>query len=253
LSSAGWDWTNPPVKITLAQGDVHLWRVCLNQPGPVVARLAGYLSEDEIERSASYRFSHLRRRFQVGRGVLREIISRYLRIAPNSLRFTYGEYGKSDLVPDQNPGDIRFNLAHSGETALYAITFNRSIGVDLEASRPIPDQDQLARRNFSPMEFSDYIGLEPTEKSPAFYRCWTRKEAFIKAVGKGLSFPLDQFDVSLLPDQPARLIAVRGDEWSASQWSMAEPVLGPGYVAALVIEGSLARIHCYDWRGFSDD
>lgn len=241
-------WLSPPAGLALEDDDVHVWRADLDQPEPFIRQLAGALSDDERERADRFRFDVHRNHFIVGRGLLREILGRYLNLEPGRLQFCYGQQGKPGLLNSDGDPGLRFNLAHSGQLALCAVTRNREIGVDLEYVRPVLDMDLVAERNFSPRENSVLQALPASERQLAFFNCWTRKEAYIKAIGEGLSRPLDQFDVSLAPGEPARLLWVAGNPQEASCWSLRELAVAAGYVAALAVEGQDWSLTCRQWQ-----
>jgi 4'-phosphopantetheinyl transferase len=170
-------------------------------PGPgALETLRCWLSEDEHRRAARFRFARDRRRFIVGRARLRELLGARLGMPPESIALAYGRHGKPALGGRLARSGWRFNVSHSGEVALYAFSRgDAEIGVDLEAVRPLPEADRIAAGFFSPRESEAYARLAPHEKCAGFFRCWTRKEAFVKALGGGLSIPLDAFDASRDP------------------------------------------------------
>jgi 4'-phosphopantetheinyl transferase len=205
------------------------------------------LSADEAQRAARYGFARDRRRFVVARATLRILLGRYLNLEPGRVRFCYGTHGKPALDALQCEGDLRFSLAHSEDLALYAIASGREVGVDLEWVRPLADLRQIAETFFSARERAALFELEPAHRPEAFYACWTRKEAYLKARGEGLALPLDQFDVSLAPGEPARLLGVRGDPRERQRWSLHALAPAAGCVAALAVEGhrwKLGRWQC---------
>lgn len=241
-------WLPPPAQFTLKDDDVHVWRAGLEQPEGLIRQLRQTLSAEEQERADRFRFDVHRNHFIVGRGLLREIIGRYLNVEPGRLQFCYGPQGKPGILNSDGDPGLRFNLAHSGQLALCAVTRNREIGVDLEYVRPVLDMDLVAERNFSPRENAVLQALPASERQLAFFNCWTRKEAYIKAIGEGLSRPLDQFDVSLAPGEPARLLWVAGNPQEASCWSLRELAVAAGYVAALAVEGQDWSLTCRQWQ-----
>jgi 4'-phosphopantetheinyl transferase len=226
-------WPPGPNSPVLDPQTIHVWQADLTVPAAHLARYEAWLAGDERERAARFRFERDRNRYIAGRGMLRLLIGRYLQQAPEALDFSYSKYNKPGL-----PGsELQFNLAHSGELALFAFGLHDALGVDLEAERPLRDALAIARRFFSPSERESLASLPEDQQASAFFRCWTRKEAFIKAVGEGLSYPLDGFDVTLLPGEPARLLTVRGSEDEARSWTVRHLEPAPGYVAALVARG----------------
>ena len=176
--------TLPP---PLGQGRVHVWTVALDGPAERPGRLGACLSPDETTRARRFHFEVHRRRFTVARGALRHLLGAYLRRSPESLVFRYGHRGKPELP---EAPELSFNLSHSEERALLAVSHVAALGVDIERLRPMDDMEAIARRFFSPPEHAALMALAPGERVAGFFRCWTRKEAYLKAVGEGLAIPL---------------------------------------------------------------
>jgi 4'-phosphopantetheinyl transferase len=218
--------------------DVRL--VPLDLPPERLADLERLLSPDERARAARYRFPRDRDRFMAGRGSLREILGAYLDAEPAGVELAYGPHGKPHLAGKK--GTLGFNLAHADGLAVVAAGRGRRIGVDIEAVRPTGDLEDLARHAFSPVELEVFRGLPFLARMRAFYHCWTRKEAYVKALGTGFSTALDAFDVSLSPDEPARLLAVRDGGPGPDCWVLEDLPVGPGFAAALAFDGGPARI-----------
>jgi 4'-phosphopantetheinyl transferase len=233
--------------LTLHKDEIHVWRVCLDQPQFTFQYLAQTLSQDEQIRAKNYCFERDRRRFITGRGMLRLILSSYLQIDPIHVRFRYGDHGKPMLNDVFSADGLHFNLSHSEELALYAITTERSIGIDLEKAHPIPEVESIAKQFFSPSESATLSGLPAITKVEAFFNCWTRKEAYLKARGEGFARALDQFDVSMIPGEPAALLRVEGDSQEAARWSLRAITPAPGYVAALAVLGHDWKIVYWQW------
>jgi len=198
-------------------------------------------------RARRFVFEQHRRHFIVGRGLLRLILSHYLEIEPGRLEFEYGPQGKPELAGAAASSELNFNLSHSGGLALYAVTYNRQIGVDIEAIRQLEDMEAIAYRFFSAAEYTALMALAPEERPVGFFNCWTRKEAYIKAVGDGLMYPLEKFDVSLQPGQAAKLLRVQNDPAAVSRWSLQHLEPAPGYVGALAVAGSVGQLNCWQW------
>lgn len=177
----------------------------------------------------------------MARGMLRAILGRYLEIKPQCVRFHYKPGGKPALCDDQGRQRPHFNLSHSADVCLVAITPRQELGVDVEFLRPLPHVEKLAERYFSPAEYAVFSRVPANQKPVAFWNCWTRKEAYIKAIGEGLCVPLNRFEVSLLPGEPARFLSLDGDPKKASHWSLfhLEPL--PNLLGALAVPGQ-------DWR-----
>jgi 4'-phosphopantetheinyl transferase len=189
------------------------------------------LSPDEGERASRLGSERLRTAFTLSRGILRVLLGRYLATEPNCIRFAYGPRGKPRLSLPETP--LEFNLAHSGKFVTFAFAVGCQLGVDIEEVRPIPDQEDLVRRMFSREECEEWLSLDLSQRNVAFFRCWTRKEAYIKALGDGLSAPLDSFRVSFMPGVPASLIEAAGDLDAGTKWSLRSLAPVAGYVGAL--------------------
>lgn len=206
------------------------------------------LDGNERVRAERFYFRRDRNHFIVAHGLLRLILSRYLNIEPSDLRFCYSPYGKPMLAKEFDGDRLRFNLSHSHGLALYAVTRARELGIDIERIRPDLTYEQLAERFFSPREVAALRAVPTSRRLGAFFSCWTRKEAYIKARGEGLSFPLDHFDVSLAPGEPATLLSTIGDPLETRRWSLRELDLAPGYAAALAVEGHDWRLKFWQWQ-----
>lgn len=227
----------------LSPGEVHLWQAWLDLSPDKIRLLEGLLSNDELERARRFHFQRHRQQFVARRGMLRMIIGAYLSAEPESLRFSYSEFGKPDLaLPLQSDG-LLFNLSSSGGLALYAFAQRRQVGVDVEKVRQDFEHERIGRF-FSLREQSALLSLPAEQRAQAFFNCWTRKEAFIKAHGEGLSLPLDQFDVSIASGDEARLLATRFDPGEAERWTLQHLSPAPGYVGALAVEGSGWQLEC---------
>ncbi len=237
--------THPP---PLTTDDVHVWRIALELGDPILMRLRDTLADDERQRADRFHFEKDRRHFTAARGAMRLLLAGYLSRCPNDVRFAYGNYGKPRLMDADNASDLRFNLSHSHGLALLAVTRGRDIGVDIERLRDMErDGEALAERFFSPREAARLRSLPPELRREAFFHCWTRKEAYIKAQGKGLSLPLDQFDVSLHPHEPAALLATQHDPQEVQRWSLQSLFPGEEYIGALAVQGHSWRLWCGEW------
>lgn len=229
--------------------DVHVWRAELDHPSARMLHLMQTLSDDERARAARFHFERDRRRFVVRRAAVRVILGRYLGIKPDEVRFDYGPHGRPHLAEDLGGGALQFSLTHSHELALCAVAENRTVGIDLEHSRPLPNLARVAAEVLSASEYAIWRRLPPGQRQHAFYLCWTRKEAYLKAVGSGLSRSMKQLDVTLTPGKPARLLRAEGDAEGTRRWSVETLAPGPDYVAALVVEGHGWQLTCwnYEW------
>lgn len=230
-------WTTPTLPVTLADDEVHIWRASLKQPAERVQTLRQTLTTDERERAGRFHFQRDHDHFIVARGFLRSLLGLYLNSRPEVFRFTYTSYGKPVLSEPAPQKKLCFNVSHSHESVVYAFTWGREIGVDVEYHRPDVASEEIAERFFSENEVRDLFGLPEAQRAGAFFNCWTRKEAYIKARGEGLSHPLHQFDVSLRPGEPAALLATRGDPDELSRWTITAFDTEENYSAAVVVEG----------------
>jgi 4'-phosphopantetheinyl transferase len=230
-------WSPAPESLSLSSGEVHVWRASLAQPVEAQERFLRTLDLEERERASRFHFEKHRRRFIVGRGVLRLLLGRYLEIAPEAVRFAYGPYGKPSLGGEHGASRLRFNASHSHELAVYGFVQEREIGVDVEYVKDDFQSEEIAVRFFSAREVQTLTALPKDERHAAFFRCWTRKEAYIKAIGSGLSHPLDQFDVTLTADEPAALLRDAQDAEAAAQWEMFNLEFAERYKGALIVEG----------------
>lgn len=234
----------PPV---LPPDEVHVWRVPLEQPASVLGRLRALLDEGELSRAERFHFARDRDHFVVARGVLRTLLGSYLGVGPAALSFAYNPFGKPSLKDEGDAPPVRFNLSHSHGLALCAFARERELGVDVERVRAEFAGDEIAEHFFAAREVAALRGLGPDQKTEAFFNCWTRKEAYIKAIGEGLSHPLESFTVSLRPGEPAALLSVEGDPAETRRWSLTALEPAPGYVAALVVERPGWRLNCFEW------
>ena len=220
----------------LANG-VHVWAFGLDlAPGRLEA-LRRWLSSDERQRAARFRFPRDRDRFVAARGQLREILARYLRTTPDALDFAYGPQGKPRLAGHDA---LRFNLSHSADQALLGVARGQDVGIDLERIAPGVDCERLAVHFFSAAEAAALMAMPVAARPRAFFAGWTRKEAFIKALGGGLAVPLADFDVSLDPAGPARLLRTAWDPQEAAHWSLQAVEAPAGFVAAMAVRGAPA-------------
>ena len=231
------EWRAAPERPAAVAGEVHVWRASLD----AASDCDGTLSPDERARAARFRFDRDRRRYVAGRGLLRTLLARYTGADPAALRFSYGEYGKPGL-----DGAPRFNVAHADAVWLCAVTEFAEVGADVEPIAPFDEMDDVAAEMFSAAECGVYGALPPDRRVDAFAACWTRKEAFIKAIGEGLSFPLARFDVTLAPDEPASLLRIDGCPAAAARWCMTSASPARGYAAAIVASAPVHRFRFFD-------
>lgn len=228
-------------------GDVHLWVVRLDPPDAHVSTLRRLLDDDERARTERFRFDVHRRRFTVGRGFQRLVLGAYLGVEPAAIRYAYGPMGKPALADATPGGPLFFNLSNSEEMALLGLVREREIGVDIEKIVNLTDLEALAARVMSANESRTLSALSDDLRHEGFFRCWTRKEAYLKAVGDGLAAPLDSVEVTLAPDEPACISAIKGSKETAEAWDLfhLEPV--DGYIGAVAIESGPWQLSCWSF------
>ena len=226
---------------------VHVWRVYLDLAKIQRESLLGMLSADEVERAGSFHFERDQKCFIVARGMLRKILGQYLGKNPHKLRFEYTSHGKPVLAGKPSHDALRFNLSHSGSFALYAITRGRNIGIDLEYKNDDVAVEQIAQRFFSKGEISSLERIHENKRNEVFFQYWTRKEAFLKATGQGLSFPMERVDVSLISGLSLSPITLLGDKRESSRWYVQDLFPGGGYAAAIAVEGGHCDLSCWHY------
>ena len=231
----------------LGQDEVHVCIASLDRPQSDMKYFENILADDEINRASRFHFHRDRERFIAGRGLLRVILSSYMGASPGEIIFTYGKRGKPALQPQVGGPAIEFNLAHTHEMAIYAVTQDQPVGVDIEFIQADFPVEAVATKFFSVAELSTLQALPRKLRVEAFFKCWTRKEAFIKALGDGLSCPLADFDVSLTPGEAAKLLHVGWAPEETSRWCIEDINAGAGCAAAVVFSGSLRRLHVSHW------
>jgi 4'-phosphopantetheinyl transferase len=238
-------WLNPSNSLTLSDEEAQVWRADLDLNESVQNSFLKLLSPDEKIRAQKFRFAKDSRNFIAARGILRSLIGKYLEIRPADISFQYSKFGKPSLADKYS---LQFNISHSQNIALFAFTKKLNIGVDVEFVNPDIEAKDIAANFFSKNEIMNLLALPEHEQPLGFFNCWTRKEAFIKAVGEGLSFPLDKFEVSLEPNRPAKLLATHWDPKAVSKWTMYSMSPGANFVGSLVIEGIVEQVKCWNWQ-----
>lgn len=224
--------------------EVHVWAVWLTAPDEVSGAYRALLLPEETARADRFAFEHLKRHYEVSQGALRLLLARYLNCHPRHLAFTFGAKGKPALRSESH---LRFNLSNSADLALYAFAVDCEIGVDVEEVREIPDLEHIASRFFCRAEAAELLSIGgKLAREEAFFRCWTRKEAYIKAVGNGLYLPLDQFQVTLLTDDPPRFVHIGKSAKAGDEWTLQNLEPAPGYVGALAYHAGARNISFHE-------
>jgi 4'-phosphopantetheinyl transferase len=240
-------WQTAPEPVMLPPGEVHVWRADLDVGAAALPGLRATLSADEQARAERFHSPVDGARYTAARGILRALLARYLRTPADDLRFCTNAHGKPALIPGNGTQDLRFNLSHSHGLALLAFAFDREVGVDLEYVRPSRTDDGVAERFFSAEEVAALRALPESAQTEAFFHCWTRKEAYIKARGGGLSIDLTRFTVSLAPTPMTNLPITAHDGHEASGWSLRALAPADGYVAAVAAEGADWSLALWQW------
>lgn len=240
-------WQAAPIGLTFPSDRIDIWRLCLDSLESPEPDFSGILSPDESARASRFHFEDDRKRFVRCRIGLRTLLGSYLDIPPAEIRFRHGSNGKPEIADLEDSRGLRFNVANSHSLALIAFSSGRAIGVDIEQVRPALQYVEIARRFFSVREVQALFALPANKRQQAFFACWTRKEAFLKATGKGLSYPLSEFSVSVDPDGPAELREVGGNPDAVTHWSLADVRPAEGYVGTLAFEGAPCRIERWCW------
>jgi 4'-phosphopantetheinyl transferase len=228
-------WPLPSGKLPLGAADIHVWAARLDAPAEFLSRCAALLAPDEQERAARFRFDQHRHRFIFGRAILRSLLGGYLNCPAQNVQFSYGPHGKPLLAKEFSQSDMHFNLAHSEDLALFAVTRRAPVGIDVEQIRPVADAADLVERFFSPRENALFRQLFEDQKSIAFFTLWTRKEAWLKAFGEGIAHSLNRVEVTFLPDEPARLLALPKESGSLSDWTLHQLIPAPGFIGAVAL------------------
>jgi len=241
-------WLVPPDALTLIQDEVHVWRASIDIPDEQIEELINTLSPDERKRSEKYHFRRDRQNFVAARGILRNILAGYLGTEPEKIIFSYSPYGKPFLSGPFSNRDLSFNLSHAKYLAMYAVTLKRKVGIDIEYPQQEFQWNDIVERFFSPLEKTELLALPEKNRHRAFFTYWTRKEAFLKANGTGLSTEIKDINVTLKHERSSYLLrpgcALREDDY----WSLIDLNPGFGYLAALAAEGDGLRVRCWQWR-----
>ena len=245
---SNWQSTSdPPI---LGRDEVHIWRANLDVSAKEIDKYSDYLSNDEIVRANKFRFPEHRQRFVAARGILRQLLANYLNIRPEKVVFDYGDRGKPKLVQSNNCDRLQFNISHSQGYALYGFTQKCPIGVDLECLREMPDAVKIARRFFSPREFEFIASLDPPQQTKVFFKFWTAKEAYLKAIGTGLAGSLGAVDITLDSSENVDLMAIAGDNNLVKDWSLYSCIPASNCVATIAVQTQTSdrQLNFWDWN-----
>jgi len=239
-------WPKPRALPPLRRDEVHVWAATLDRGAPVLKSLWDILSDVEKARAARFYREIDGRRFIASHGVLRVLLGAYLGRRPEDLRFDQNPQGKPCLVDSHEA--LFFNMAHSEAIALYAVARNREVGIDVECHREDLETEEIAEQFFSPAEVRTLRSIPQHQQKEAFFNCWTRKEAFVKAIGQGLSTELDQFEVAFAPGLKPAILRTVWDPGEASRWNLVGLQVNPFYSAALVTQKHNVKLSCWTWN-----
>jgi 4'-phosphopantetheinyl transferase len=247
-TSAVLSWRSAPGPLRLASDEIHVWCANLGDFRGEWLQLYGLLSSAERARAERFRFCKDRNEYIISQGMLRIILSRYLEQHPTKIEFCYGRFGKPEIKADLVRERLNFNISHSGGLALYAVTHSCPVGVDVEWLRPIPHFEEIASRFFSPRETETLMALSTECRMEGFFACWTRKEAFLKATGEGISEGLAKVEVTLTPWEEPEILRTTAELKARTEWQLRSFSPAPGYLAAVAFQHrglvlSQGRVH----------
>jgi 4'-phosphopantetheinyl transferase len=237
-----------PMGYDLGRDEIHVWLTRAQWPSTSIRAVAEILSPEEQRKAQQFKFSQDGERHMIGRGLVRCLLGQLLYIRPSVLRFCYNAFGKPSICAAQNRRDLQFNISHSGDLIMVALAVGCQIGVDVERVREDLEIEGIAKYFLSTREQANLAALSSDQRRLGFFRCWTRKEAFIKARGEGLSLPGHLFDVTLNPAEPAELLATRPDSSEVSRWVIRDVDAGVHYMAAIAKEGRGGPLHTMEWH-----
>lgn len=239
-------WPLPQPKFTLADNVVHVWSASLDKFIPQFERFSSTLCASEREQAQRFHFDRHRQWFIIRRGLLRILLGRYLDVEPSRLVFAYDPRGKPSVSEPHHPDQLYFNVSDSSGLALYAVSRCAPVGVDVERIKSVSDMDGIAARFFSAREKKAVSASSEPQKAEAFFNCWTRKEAYLKATGEGISESLPRVEVTLVPEDAPQLLSIAGDTQAAAKWTIFSFVPASGFVGALAIRATGLTLSC--WR-----
>ncbi|WJR80342.1 4'-phosphopantetheinyl transferase superfamily protein [Bradyrhizobium sp. NP1] len=241
-------WCSPDGTYGLLDRAVDVWRTTLNSSSADLSKLSGSLSSEERERADRFRWEQDRARFMLGRIMARSVLGHCLQKPASTIQLAVDHAGKPVVASPSETPPLHFNISHAGDYVLLALARDRRVGVDVEQISDIRDLNEIAARCFSKAEYSRLQTIPERMRPQSFYRCWTLKEAYLKARGDGLSLPLESFDVAFLPGEMPRLLETRFDPADAARWCLRELDMGSAYLAAVAIEvAPELELRLWDW------
>ena len=241
-------WNHPPPTIDISTDELHIWHASLEQTTIGLRELEACLSGEESARADRFYSRKDRDAYVVSHGVLHCILSKYLGVDPSSVSFKHDHCGKPCVSPEINSMRLSFNMSHSGNFAVYGIKIDSLIGVDIEYMRPDVDIDSISEYAFTSAEREELGSLCTEERICGFYNCWTRKEALVKAIGRGISISLTDFDVTLSPGVLPRLLRVAGNIDSPENWRIFDINVKDSYAGAVAVIDPGNELKCFQWN-----
>lgn len=246
-------WNAPPARTVLSDKEMHIWRAFLDIPDRSVQEFKQSLSTDERARAERFRFDRDRNRFIAAHGILRRILACYMNVDPCEITFCREENGKPRLKTAAGETGIQFNLSHSEGLAIYVFTCDRRVGVDVECIRVVDEMEQIVEQFFSARERALFRVLPAGVKQEMFFNLWTRREAFLKAIGNGLSYPPDTFDALRGGEDSDHSSAMAGGAQAGPGWSVLDVRPASRFVGAVVVDGAMWETRCWQWLGKRSD
>jgi len=241
-------WPSRSQPVDLGTAEAHLWVIDLDLVPERLPDFRSTLSPDEEERASRFLKSVDARRYTAARASLRRLLGAYIGIEPGRLRFTYDRFGKPGLGGELSAASVRFSVSHSGDRGLFGFVREHRIGVDLEHIRADIDVENLAKNHFSPREFQKLRSLSSDRQLEAFFCCWTRKEAYLKGRGEGVSYGLDRVEVSMSPGEPAAILRAFDDPDVIRRWTLEHLRPAPDYLGAAAVEANNINFECFQWE-----
>ena len=241
-------WLSRATPDILGDAEAHLWVVALDLVPEKLPGFGSILSPDEQERASRFRHAVDVRRFTAARTSLRRLLGAYTGIEPRQLYFAYNSFGKPELGGEAHAASVRFSVSHSADLALFGFVREHRIGVDLERVRADIDVESLAKSHFSQNEFRKLHSMPSDQRLEAFFCCWTRKEAYLKGRGEGVSYGLDRMEVGFSPGEPATILHALDDPDVSRHWTLEHLAPSPGYLGAVAVETDNVTFKCFRWE-----
>lgn len=241
-------WQNPSSNLVLPDDEIHLWRVDLNFSNQYIEQLEATLSEDEKQRANRFKFAHHKKHFIAARGILRQLLGRYIQSPGEKIDFIYNSRGKPELSSCFSDYNLKFNISHSQSLALYSFNYEKKIGIDLEYLRDNIDYKTLAQRFFCDREFKLINNCAMEQQQQRFYQLWTAKEAYLKATGEGLSGGLENLEIKLNREGHIYLHSIKNQEKLAQCWSLYNFIPENNFIATVACFGKKKNLKAINYK-----